>query len=217
MKLNLVFIIGFLLSLLAACNKEETKINYYTNGNISSKLQYKNGKLDGYSTYYYKNGKLQSKYLYKKGLLDGKSISWFLNSTKENETNFKNGKLNGSKIEYNQDGTKAYIENYQNDSLNGAYISYHTNEKIRIKGSYKNGLYDGHWIYLDRFGRMVGEADFKLGSGIQKAYYTSGELKQTTCFNKNKKDGKEEFYDREGNLIKVNIYKNGLFIEERSK
>lgn len=217
MKLTTILVLSIVLSFLVACNSEETKTNYYENGIISSELHYKNGKLDGLSKYYYKNGAIQSSYSYKDGLLDGKSTSWYLNSNKETETNYKQGKQDGTKIEYNQDGTKAYLETYKNDSLDGEYISYHTNGKERIKGFYANGLYHGHWIYLDRFGRMVGEADFKHGSGTQKAYYTTGQLKRLTHFKNNKKNGQEDFYNIKGQLTKVDIYKNGIFIEESNK
>jgi len=180
-KYKVVVIVVF-AAILVACNNESVKTSFYDNGNKSSELHYKNEQLNGESIYYYENGTIQSKYTYVNGVLQGASKSWFLNGSLENEISFKDGKLNGEKKIYNMDGTSAYIETYENDKLNGKYISYHSNGKVRIKGAYTNGLYDGYWMYLDRFGRLVGEAEFKLGTGKQKAYYTNGKTKQIVSF-----------------------------------
>jgi antitoxin component YwqK of YwqJK toxin-antitoxin module len=79
------------------------------------------------------------------------------------------------------------------------------------------GLYDSTWLYLDQYGLLVGEADFKLGNGKQIAYFANGKKKRVTPFRNNVIDGTVEFYNPEGTLVKEQIYENGIFIEEREK
>jgi len=101
--------------------------------------------------------------------------------------------------------------------LNGAYKSFHPNGKLRISGEYKNGLYNGAWKYFDKFGRIVGEADFNMGTGVQTAFYPNGKKKRIVHYKNNKKHGREEQYKPNGELNNVIIYENGVLIEEKSK
>jgi len=212
-------IILFLItvSLFYACTNEKTEVNHYENGIISSEIHYKNNQLDGESRYYFDNGNLQSVFIYKEGLLNGRSTTWFLNENMESESYYKLGMLEGSKKEFNENASPAYSETYHHDTLNGEYISYHPNGKIRIKGYYKMGLFDSTWIYLDRFGVMVGRANFHQGSGQQIAYYSNGNKKQVVPYKNNKIDGTKEFFSPDGKLIKIQIYENGEFINETIK
>ena len=111
----------------------------------------------------------------------------------------------------------AFVQTYHNDTLNGPYKSYHPSGRIKIDGQYSNGLFDGKWTYFDQFGRIVGEGDFNKGSGSQTAFFSNGKKKQVIHYKNNQKHGREEFYNADGSLSKVNIYKNGNFIEERPK
>jgi len=125
--------------------------------------------------------------------------------------------LEGTQKKFNENSSPSYIETYHHDTLNGEYIFYHQNGKIRIRGYYKMGLFDSTWIYLDRFGVMVGQAEFNMGSGQQIAYYPNGNKKQLVPYKNNQIHGMKIFYNPDGSQIKVQKYENGIFIEESLK
>lgn len=205
------------LLVLNSCNQEHIETSYYDNGNISSELHYNDDLLHGESHYYYKNGRLQSIYNYNKGVLEGRTATWHMNENLESEALYKNGQLEGGKKFFSENQIPTIMENYHQDTLHGEYISYHPNGKIRVKGYYKMGLYDSTWIYMDRFGVMVGKAEFSKGSGIQIAYYPNGNKKQVVPFENNEINGIKEFYNTDEKLIKIQVYKKGEFIKETLK
>jgi len=72
------------------------------------KKQYKNGKLDGFSTYWHKNGKVESKEPYKDGLLNGVVSRYYDNGQIESRIHIVNGMRGGMKGEqyWSKDGKK---------------------------------------------------------------------------------------------------------------
>ncbi len=217
MQNRTIFILIVSSLILFACDNWTEKKNYYENETVSSILEYKNDKLDGESRYYYENGSLQSIYNYKEGILNGRSATWYLNENLESEAFYSNGLLEGSKKYFSENNIPTSVEHYHNDSLDGEYLSYHPNGKVKIRGYYTMGLYDSTWVYLDRFGVMVGKAEFIKGCGNQIAYYPNGNRKQLVPYVNNEIDGLKEFYNTDGKLIKVHMYENGIFIRESLK
>ena len=65
-----------LFSLLISFNSYgETSYSYYENGQIESEVNYKDGILDGKTTYWRKNGQIDFEEYYKDGKKDGKWTS----------------------------------------------------------------------------------------------------------------------------------------------
>ena len=64
---------------------------YYGNGQKEYEAHYKNGKLDGLSTWWYKNGQKNRESHYKNGKLDGLSTRWGSNGQKWIEQDYKDG------------------------------------------------------------------------------------------------------------------------------
>ena len=70
--------------------KDGLLVEYLSNGEVESKENYKNGKLDGKSIYWHENGQKSSEALYKNGLKEGvstcilmvkKKLKWILKVT----------------------------------------------------------------------------------------------------------------------------------------
>ena len=97
-------------------------VSYYENGQVKGKINYKNGKPDGFFEHYYENGQLNIKGNQKDGEPDG---LW--------ESYYDNGQLM-IKVNYNKDGKE-----------DGLWESYYENGQLTIKGNYKDGKEDGLW------------------------------------------------------------------------
>lgn len=207
--MRLTYILSFLtIVLFSSCDDHRTEINYNESGKPNSELQYKGEQLHGESNYYYDNGNIQSTYTYKEGKLHGPSSSWFTNGNVESKSNYIEGMLSGISIKYYENGNIALKELYSNNELHGANRNYYPNGKIKIESFYNMGLYDSTWTYFDVYGRVVGEAQFKLGNGKQVAYYPNGLPRIIIHFENNEKNGIEEHYNSDGERINVNNIKN---------
>ena len=64
----------------------------YISGQVKSKGNIKNGKLDGKVTNWHVNGEIKSEENYKDGKQDGKSTEWYANGQIKSEENYKDGK-----------------------------------------------------------------------------------------------------------------------------
>ena len=51
-------------------------------------------------------------------------------------------KKNGKEKIYYENGQISSIKNYKNGVVDGEYIEYYLDGKLKLKGSYKNGLRD---------------------------------------------------------------------------
>lgn len=105
------------------------KITYYTNGNIDTERNYKNGKEDGLVKQYTLDGNLKT------------------------EKNYVAGKQFGKQVVYITSNLASYIEtsNYnERGKQDGEYSQVYAETKLpKVKGFYKNGQKDGTWIYYN--------------------------------------------------------------------
>ena len=69
-----------------------SSVDYYDNGQVEFKINYKDGKQDGLLESYYKNGQLESKVSYKDGRQDGLSESYDEHGQLEEKLCFKSNK-----------------------------------------------------------------------------------------------------------------------------
>jgi len=95
----------------------ETKKEYWDNGQIKSVEYYKDGKRDGTFSYYFENGKIRTEKTWKDGKLDGKDIWYFENGQIGWEENWKEGIPDGKFIYYYENGQKRYEKYYKNGEL----------------------------------------------------------------------------------------------------
>mgnify|MGYP001479630612 CR=1 FL=1 len=85
----------------------------YSIGQVKSKGNIKNGKLDGKQTTWYANGQILSDRNYKDGKQDGKSIFWYENGLKWIDGNYKDGKQDGKSTEWFANGEIKSEKNYK--------------------------------------------------------------------------------------------------------
>jgi len=107
----------------------------YNNGQLSSKVSYKDDKRDGIWESYYKNGQLLSK------------------------GSYKNDKKTGIWESYYDNGQSYSKGSYKNDKQNGIWEYYYPNGQLSSKGLYKDGKKDGIWEFYNDYGN--GQLDMR--------------------------------------------------------
>jgi antitoxin component YwqK of YwqJK toxin-antitoxin module len=153
---------------------------------------YVNGKLDGESIMYFTYPQVQRKRNYKKGLLHGVSYYFYENGKIADIVNYKEGQYWGDYRKYYPNGILGIEGTYEKDNRIGIWNEYHENGKKSASGRYVYGFR----VEMEKFDAAGG------GWGME-------EMKRYD------KDGEWELYDIDGNLYKIETYKNGVLVGTR--
>jgi antitoxin component YwqK of YwqJK toxin-antitoxin module len=137
---------------------------------------------------------------------------FFRNGNIETIDNYKNDSLNGISLKYEENGVLISEISYKNGKKNGIIKQYFSDGSPFITGKYANDQYDGKWEYFDMEGFLVGEGNFKNGTGVLMGYDNNGNITRKVHY-KNSLINKEEIYSKENNQIeKTIIYENGRIV-----
>ncbi|MCY7008125.1 toxin-antitoxin system YwqK family antitoxin [Fusobacterium simiae] len=160
----------------------------YLNGKPKLCMPYNvNGELHGDYIEFYENGQISYEITYENGLRQGKSITYLENGKIIGETNYIDGKKEGKSLETFIDMIQKKA-NYKNNKIDGDMFLYYPSGKLLQKRSFVNGKAEGELI----------------------EYYENGVIKEKAYFINDKQEKEHLFYDEKGNLIKTDIYKNGI-------
>jgi antitoxin component YwqK of YwqJK toxin-antitoxin module len=167
------------------------------NGRVLKSFTCFNGKIEGEFLNYSTSGKIISKRSYKNGLLDGESTFY------ENESvsirNYKKGILNGNRKELLEG--KVLVEGFYKDGLQcGIWTYNYPNGKIKIKGQFENGDESnrdekfqiprngriGEWVFYSENGNIEKKHFYKHDSDIVDAttFYENGKIHWKGTFSK---------------------------------
>ena len=206
-------------------------ISYYQNGNIQEKHTYKNGNEEGEGLFYYENGQLEEKYFMKNGKLDGEATVYFEDGKIRNKAIFKDGVKLEEETYKDDEIRKSTFKNgeivqqdiYSKNKKLKAKKFFLENGKTKIISYYENGnkqeevfvineLFDGEALVYYPSGKLLQKRNFINGKaeGELVEYYENGVVKEKAYFINDKQEKEHFFYDEKGNLIKTDIYKNGV-------
>ena len=180
------------------------------NRNIDVKAHFTLGKLDGYLEEY-KNGELVSKNLYRNDKPIGNYRTYYKKDVlKEDFYYDEQGNKTGKWTTYNYDGKIAIIQNYLNNKLDGV-TEYYNSGILNRSESYKNNVLDGvSKIYDYKTGKLKTEDFYEKGNFKKEIEYLySGKVKSIYLVSESK-----TYYDKNGNTIATNVFKNGKQIGE---
>ena len=160
----------------------------YPNGKTRISMPYNvNGELHGKFKEFYESGKISSETTYEKGIRQGKSLEYLENGKIVEEKNYIDGKKEGKALE-TFEGMIQMKANYKNNKIDGDMFLYYPSGKLLQKRNFINGKAEGELI----------------------EYYENGVVKKKAYFINDKQEKEHFFYDEKGNLIKTDIYKNGI-------
>lgn len=201
----IIIVLGVALLLLVGCTR--VKEEYYPDGILRSRIEYRNGKENGLATFYQPNGMRVSEIEMKDGKKNGSFRTFYSNGNIESEATYQNDSLVGIQSFFDIDGALVESVTYASGKKNGEYRVWHARDLVQTIGYFKNDLWDGHWEYYDGRGFLVGEGDFDEGTGILTNYNSQGMKHKITHYVHNKKEGDEVYYDAQGNEIKRITFK----------
>jgi len=114
---------------------------------------------------WYENGQLMTKENYKNGLLNGESKYWDEGGNLKYIKKFRNGVLNGKQSSWYSKESKICEATYLNGKKEGDYVCFYSNGQKKIEGALKNGLYHGVWETWFFDGKKCGYGEFENGNG----------------------------------------------------
>jgi antitoxin component YwqK of YwqJK toxin-antitoxin module len=215
-------------------------IEYYCNSNMKNKLTFTNGRPDGYAIMYHENGKISEEGNWKNNRWVGNYKLYYENGQVQHEFVFnQTGKREGAQKYFYENGEKAIEGNFINGKESGLIKEYYDNGDIKAEKNFMDGIVDLATIKefvnkkplikksdvpLDNAPKVIVKPDEKPND----AKATKGPLVlngPNILYNKNKQitkdgefkdnrfmSGKAYFYDENGILQRVAVYKNGIYV-----
>ncbi|MCA1761462.1 MAG: toxin-antitoxin system YwqK family antitoxin [Cryomorphaceae bacterium] len=206
----------------------EYTVYYYDNGNVSSEGYMENGNPNGYWKTYYPNGELKSDGNRKNFLLDSTWNFYNESGLKTSEINYKKGNKHGSVITY-QNGVKYEVSQFENDVKVGTSKIYFPTGELKKTIPYENGKENGKGFEYERDGRIITLLEYEDGF-LRKAdrvnrfddrnkkrgtwidFHPNGQLALEGYYMNGKKNGIFKKFDRDGNLISLEKYRDGELV-----
>ena len=136
----------------------------YTDGQVKSKGNIKNGKLNGKVTTWYEDGQIWSEELYIEGNLGEKTrYSYFEDSEIKSKLHFINSKLEGNSTYWYENSQIFSDRNYKDGKKNGKWTSWYENGMKMSERNYKDGKEDGKSTEWYANGQIMSEENYKDG------------------------------------------------------
>ncbi len=145
------------------------------------------------TTYYYEGGAKSSEGYLRNGQPDGYWKSYYRNGNLKAEGNRENFKLDGPWIFYSEEGEKVVEINYEDGQKNGL----------------RKTFSEGNVMKEETF------VDDKL-QGFTREYFVTGELQREIPFVDGKEKGQGYEYEKDGRIITLLTYKNGVLTKKQS-
>ncbi len=216
-------------------NKKNGLGKSFTNyGYLNHEGIYKDDLENGLITYYYNNGKIQSTLNYNNGKANGVLKKYYYTGSLQLEGEFVNDKRNGIWKDYYANGKLKNVSNYINGEMDGEYKEYYSSGSLMQQSTYSKGKVDGKTEDFDEDGKLFSESTFEKGrlreirfldkSGKEISntttrrgaanltfYDAQGNKASEGFFSKDGyRQGKTNFYFRNGNISTEAEYKDGL-------
>lgn len=209
---------------------------YDREGRLTEKGTYRNGKKEGPEYYFdpedgFEYGRLMyrddilvgAKYTDKSGKVlseqnseSGLAKAAFYNAAgvKMSELSFHKGKVDGLAQYFYPDGSVRNNANYTADHREGESAEFYRNGKKKSERSYKEDAEHGLYTYYNENGQRLSEGHLVNGNkqGIWDNYRADGSLQRRTYYNKNKENGPEVVYFRNGSTNYIDWYDAGVLI-----
>ncbi len=195
-----------------------TAYENFENGKKKSRVEFKDGKLDGKVTQWHDTGEKASIVHYSNGIKEGKEIQFYPTGGKKMELQYINDEVDGMILEWHENGQKLSEGIYKNGKAEGKHQWWFRLGKLDQAVDFKNGLPDGKIERWYRNGKKKLETQYQAGlkQGVNKEWYDNGQLKVESAFIADQEDGLAKFYSKKGYLLDERKFKKGTLIEHKN-
>lgn len=189
---------------------------FYTDGKLKSKGEYKDNLKIRKWEYYFTNGKIEQEGSYLRGRAEGEWIWYHKNRQILRQEEYVDGFRDGPFVEYGDTASVITQGSYIEGLKDGEWI-YQLND-YREKGSYFDGLRTGEWTHYQKTetGEIVifsGIYENGLENGLHVYYYNNGKEKRRGKYSAGKKEGIWDYYQKNGKKLISIEYAGGVEIK----
>lgn len=209
---------------------------YYCNKNIKSVITYENNRPNGYAKMYHDNGKIKEEGMWKNNRWVGDYKLYYDNGQVQQAFKFNpSGKREGPQTYFYENGQVMIEGSWAEGKEAGVVKEYYENGDIKSEKSFNEGSIDiaktktfepKKPIIKSPEEKMEAPpiiADVKKdkdnlgkvfnGEGYWKLYNNNKQVSKDGTFTKNKLiDGKVYYYDNDGILTRIAVYKGGKYV-----
>ena len=187
----------------------------YEDGSIKSEIMFTDGTRNGQEKEYYKSGKLQAEYTNTNNLMNGDYVSYYENGKINSKGKYKDGILIGNWVYYNKYGEKTEEIFYdEKGKKTGLYKQYDIDGILFNEIDYKNGNPIAYRFY-DKKGAILKDVKKSKGSFLYEGFYADGvNSSKGNYLLEDGKDGKWEYFDKNGNLDAIEHFNKGKLVED---
>ena len=154
---------------------QKSTIEFYTNGDIYSKIEFKNGERNGLETKYYWNKQKSLEATYTNNALNGSYIEYHSNGQISQQGQSIDGFFDGKWKTYYLDGTLESEIEYDKGKFTGLYKAYDTDGKLYYEFEYRRGEII-NYKYFDKTGEVLTQNRKKGGKFYFKGFYPNGSI-----------------------------------------
>lgn len=210
---------------------------FYCNKSIKSKITYENNKANGYAIIYHENGKVKEEGMWRNNRWIGNYKLYYPNGQVQQAFNFNpSGKREGKQTYYHENGQVMIEGNWEGGKEAGEVKEYYDNGDIKSVKDFSTGKIDPTSIEtfepkkpLAKKSGVTEELDAPVvvvlknekdnsgkmfnGEGYWQLYNSNKQVTKDGMFLHNRfMEGKAYFYDDNGLLLRIAIYKGGKYI-----
>jgi len=210
---------------------------YFCNKNIKSKIYYDNNKPNGYAIIYHENGKIKEEGMWKNNRWTGTYKLYYPNGQVQQSFNFSpSGKREGKQTYFYENGQVMIDGSWEGGKEAGEVKEYYENGDIKSVQAFNDGIInpaktktfeakkpiakkttidteiDAPIVVVEKTEKDNAGKVFN-GEGYWQLYNKNKQVTKDGMFKHNRfVEGKAYFYDENGLLLRVAIYKNGAYI-----
>ena len=170
------------------------------------------GERSGPWTFFNLHGNITSKLNYKAGKLDGKN-EWLDDFGNVNQTyHFVNEEITGEVLtHYDETGIRNYKAFFKKGEIDGPVTNYYWNGLVKEYALFKENERNGYYYLLNYAGDTIGAGTYKEGKleGPYTEYYPDGSIESRMNFMEGERHGKIEVFYQNGQLKKKGTYDQG--------
>ncbi|MBP9733595.1 MAG: hypothetical protein KBD07_04385 [Candidatus Omnitrophica bacterium] len=184
--------------------------SFYPNGTLKDEAGFFEDALSGEARQYYENGKVKLIETFENDRITGTKTAYFENGELMSEACcYEAGLLTGESNLYGENGRLEWKVPFLKGEMHGLAAGYYDDGAVKARVNYQHGLWDGPSAEFYRSGAKLSEALFTEGSGVEKRFYESGELKSEIPYKANLEEGLARLYRKDGTLEFEDRYQAG--------
>jgi antitoxin component YwqK of YwqJK toxin-antitoxin module len=205
--------------------KSGTWTKYYPNGNMKHELTFANNVANGYAKIYYRSGQLQEEGVWKVNRWIGDYNYYYEDGNKQYSWSYNSsGKREGEQVYYHENGTLKFVGDWANGQEAGELKEYYADGSLKSVRQFDNGKikpeltkniiqgkdFDGNEkTYSGKKARKA-MTEGQLAEGYNKVFNADGTVSKEGLFKKRKLINGKSYIYKDGIMIKVYVYANGV-------